>query len=303
MPHLKLLGWLSLTAGIWGGLLSMPGQAAEALLGQQEPLLQLAQALPSLQDLNPRPQPAPFEELTPLPALSPVEDLLGPQPPIPYQDLFPSVDDSPESSSEEATVVIERFNFLDSTVFSQEQLAAVTAPYTQRPVTFAEILQARSAVTQLYVENGYRTSGAIFPPQQLQNGVATIQVIEGRLEAIAVNGTRRLRPEYISSRLGIGTSPPLNVNRLLERLQLLQLDPLIESISADLQAGTQPGTNVLVVAVTEADSFDVTYTLDNNRSPSVGSVRHQIEVNEGNLLGFGGRAEPRLQHHRRQQRL
>ncbi|NJL87894.1 MAG: ShlB/FhaC/HecB family hemolysin secretion/activation protein [Leptolyngbyaceae cyanobacterium SM1_1_3] len=265
----------------------MPGQAAEALLGQQEPLLQLAQALPSLQDLNPRPQPAPFEELTPLPALSPVEDLLGPQPPIPYQDLFPSVDDSPESSSEEATVVIERFNFLDSTVFSQEQLAAVTAPYTQRPVTFAEILQARSAVTQLYVENGYRTSGAIFPPQQLQNGVATIQVIEGRLEAIAVNGTRRLRPEYISSRLGIGTSPPLNVNRLLERLQLLQLDPLIESISADLQAGTQPGTNVLVVAVTEADSFDVTYTLDNNRSPSVGSVRHQIEVNEGNLLGFG----------------
>jgi len=75
----------------------------------------------------------------------------------------------------------------------------------------------------------------------------------------------------------------------LNRLQLLQLDPLIETISADLQAGIRPGTNFLVVSVVEADSFDVGYTLDNNRSPAVGSLRHQVELREGNVSGFGDR--------------
>ncbi|ASC74055.1 Hemolysin activation-secretion protein [Halomicronema hongdechloris C2206] len=39
----------------------------------------------------------------------------------------------------------------------------------------------------------------------------------------------------------------------------------------------------------EADSFDVGYTLDNNRSPAVGSLRHQVELREGNVSGFGDR--------------
>ncbi|WP_346292883.1 ShlB/FhaC/HecB family hemolysin secretion/activation protein, partial [Sphaerothrix gracilis] len=271
--------WLGLTVGLWSGGVGAAAWAIESASITPGSALQLAQVLPPPQDLDPSPQEEPFEELTPLPTLPPVEDLLGPQPAVPDEELGITTD--------ETTVVIERFEVEGSTVFSEVELAAVTAPYTQRPLTFTEILQARSAVTQLYVDNGYVTSGAIFPPQQLQNGVATIQVIEGRLEQISVSGTRRLSPDYISSRLGIGATSPLNVNRLLERLQLLQLDPLIESISADLQAGTQPGTNLLVVSVIEADSFDVTYTLDNNRSPSVGSVRHQLQAEERNLLGLG----------------
>ncbi|MEM8505470.1 MAG: ShlB/FhaC/HecB family hemolysin secretion/activation protein, partial [Cyanobacteria bacterium P01_D01_bin.1] len=99
----------------------------------------------------------------------------------------------------------------------------------------------------------------------------------------------RLNSRYISRRVALGAKAPLNVNRLVERLQLLQSDPLVENITADLQAGTAPGTNTLVVSVEEADSFEVAYTLDNNRSPSVGSVRNQLRLFEGNLLGVGDR--------------
>ncbi|MEO0339933.1 MAG: ShlB/FhaC/HecB family hemolysin secretion/activation protein [Bacteroidota bacterium] len=45
----------------------------------------------------------------------------------------------------------------------------------------------------------------------------------------------------------------------------------------------------MVVSVTEADSFNVNYSVDNNRSPSVGSVRHQLQLNQANLLGLGDR--------------
>lgn len=220
--------------------------------------------------------PLPEQPLPPLP--SPEELLPSPAQPQPLDEL---PGDAP------VRVFVERFNVLGSTVFNEAELAEVTAPFSGREITFAELLQARSAVTQLYVERGYITSGAFIPPQTIEDGVITIQVIEGSLEAININGTRRLNPGYVRSRLALVAGTPLNQNRLLEGLQLLQLDPLIRSISADLQAGTRSGTSVLEVEVQEADSFNVQIGLNNGRSPSVGSFRRQIQFNQANLLGFG----------------
>lgn len=222
-----------------------------------------------LQDLERIPEP-PMPLPEPLPPLPPPEDLLD-------AEERPPVDQDVSGGDEIFTVT--GFNVVGSTVFSEAELAAVTAPYTDRPLTFAELLDVRSAITQLYVDAGYITSGAIVPPQTFQDGgVVEIRVIEGRLEEIQVTGIRRLQPGYISSRIAVGTSAPLNVDRLLERLQLLQLDPLIESIAADLRAGIQPGINTLVITVVEAESFDAIYNFDNNRSPSVGTARHQFRL-------------------------
>jgi len=174
-----------------------------------------------------------------------------------------------------------------STVFSLETLAKVTAPFTQRPLSFAELLQVRSAVTQLYVDRGYITSGALIPPQALQRGVVTIQVVEGSLEAIRIVGNRRLSDRYVRSRVALGTDKPLNVPRLLEALQLLQLNPLIENLSADLSTGARLGTSLLEVRVTEAETFLPQIVTNNNRSPSVGSFQRGVQLSEGNLLGLG----------------
>jgi hemolysin activation/secretion protein len=95
-----------------------------------------------------------------------------------------------------AAITVERYEVVDSTVFSPEELAAVTAPFTGT-ISFAELLQARSAVTQLYVDQGYITSGAFIPPQTLEGNVVVIQVVEGSLEGVNVTGNRRLRSSYI----------------------------------------------------------------------------------------------------------
>ncbi|NJN89591.1 MAG: ShlB/FhaC/HecB family hemolysin secretion/activation protein [Leptolyngbyaceae cyanobacterium SL_5_14] len=179
------------------------------------------------------------------------------------------------------------FEVVGSTVFDDATLAEATAPFTNRPISFAELLQARSAVTQLYIDAGYVTSGALIPPQTLEDGIVTIQVVEGSLEEIVVTGNRRLNSRYIRERLELAAEPPLNVPRLLEGLQLLQLDPLIENISAELSAGLRPGTSLLQVEVTEADTFAVQLSADNGRSPTVGSFRRRIQVSEANLLGLG----------------
>lgn len=225
----------------------------------------------------------PLPEQQPLPTPPPPEQLLPPPVQEPNQ-LEPTPGEAP------ATLIVKEFKFEGNTVFSDAKLAETLKNYIGRRISFAQLLQARTAITELYSQNGYTTSGAILPPQKISNpdsAVVTIRVVEGSLERINVTGTRRLRPGYIRSRLELAETKPLNVNSLLEKLQLLQLDPLIISISADLQAGTRPGTNILQVRVTEADSLSSNIILDNSRSPTVGSFRRQIVFNQANLLGFG----------------
>ncbi|NOK70996.1 MAG: ShlB/FhaC/HecB family hemolysin secretion/activation protein [Chloroflexi bacterium AL-N10] len=186
------------------------------------------------------------------------------------------------------TIVVEEFEFIGNTAFSQEELRQVIADFTGKPITFAQLIQAANAITELYIIQGYITSGAYIPSQELRSNTVKIQIVEGSLEAINVNILKgRLSENYVRSRLSLATSAPLNVNRLQSALQLLQLDPLIESLNVELSAGTKAGTNALDVAVIGAKTFNLQVQLNNNRNPSVGSFERGGEISEANLLGLG----------------
>jgi hemolysin activation/secretion protein len=182
---------------------------------------------------------------------------------------------------------IERIEVVGSTVFKPKDFAAITSGFVGREVSFAELLQVKDAVTKLYTDKGYVTTGALITPQTLDGGVVKIQVIEGGLEDIKITGNNRLRDRFLQSRIRLAAKKPLNVPNLLENLQMLRLDPKIQNLSAELQTGVKPGSNSLQVKIKEADTFRVTTTIDNGRSPSVGSLRRGAELNQGNLLGFG----------------
>ena len=205
---------------------------------------------------------------------------LLPPPKLPEQPI--SGQDDPN-----ARFQVDRIEVVGSTVFKPEQLTAITAPFVGRKLTFIELLQVKDAITKLYVDHGYVTTGALIVPQTVEAGVIKIQVIEGSLQEIKIIGNRRLRTQYIRDRILLGAKTPLNVPHLLEKLQLLRLDPQIQNLSAELQTGVHPGTSVLQVEVEEANTFKPTVTLDNGRSPSVGSFRRGIDLQEANLLGLG----------------
>ncbi|MGG6241241.1 ShlB/FhaC/HecB family hemolysin secretion/activation protein [Nodosilinea sp. AN01ver1] len=253
------------------GLFSPPGSLAAKT------------ALPTLAQVPPR-----TVEPRPLPPLPPPTDLLEPTPPDPSLTVPPAV--QPEDTvppGSEVSLVVDRFDVVGSTVFSEAELQAVLAPFVGRPLTLTELLQARTVITQLYVDRGYVSSGAFIPPQEPEQGTVTIQVIEGSLSDIQVEGTTRLNPSYITSRLALAATPPLRVDRLVDALRLLQLDPLIASISGDLSAGVEPGTSRLTVTVTEADSVDVDIATSNSRPTSVGTWERGLFLNQRNLTGHG----------------
>ncbi|MDG3494427.1 MULTISPECIES: ShlB/FhaC/HecB family hemolysin secretion/activation protein [Pseudanabaena] len=215
--------------------------------------------------------------------LPPPDRLFNPQNP-----QTPSDSQMPRHSNSEL-IVVKKFAVIGSSIFSDRELEKITNPYTNKPISIVELFQVRTKITELYLERGYITSGAYLPEQDLQTGTVKIQIVEGGLDRIKITGLSRLNAGYIQSRIAIATVKPLNRNRLLEALQLLQINPLIESISANLSPSLEAGLNDLEIKVTEAPTFSLPITFDNSRAPSVGSERRQIQMIEANLTGLGDR--------------
>lgn len=186
-------------------------------------------------------------------------------------------------------ITISRFKIIGNQVIPQAEIDRVLNPYLFRPISFIELLEAQQAITQLYVNRGYLTSGAYIPPQTIVNRTIKVEIIEGRIEDIKISGLNRLHPEYVRSRLAIASQPPLNQDKLLNALQLLQLNPLIKNISAELSKGINPGGSFLEIEIEEADTLALELSLDNQQTPSIGSLRRQVAIRENNLLGFGDR--------------
>ncbi len=196
---------------------------------------------------------------------------------------------------------IKGFKFIGNTAFSEEELDRVVAKFTNKRISFAELIQVEEIIRQKYVAGCqsndvnsnrpcYLNSDVVIPAgQKVDRGIVTIKIIEGAIEDIQVTGTKRLNPNYVRSRLALATKKPLDLNRLVEALQLLQLDPLIEELDAKLSPGIRPELSLLTIEIKEADSFTVIPAIDNGRNPSVGSFRRSIGLTEANLLGFGDR--------------
>jgi len=228
--------------------------------------------------------------------LEPPRPTLPPLPPTPPESPTPppSLTVPPQTpltppSELEVKVKVRRVEVLGSTVFSPAELEAAVASFIGKEATFEELLAIRTAITKLYTDNQYTTSGAFLPPQDVTDGVVEVQVVEGGIEKINIEGLKHLRTGYVRDRIGLAAHPPINLPRLEEALQLLQLDPLISTVQAELSAGTSPGLSVLTLNVKEAKRLTTTVIVENRDSPSVGEIRGTAAISYNNLLGYGDR--------------
>lgn len=227
-------------------------------------------------------KPNPNRERFPQPAPNPAPEQPNSTPPV-QQSPTPS----PSSPPASGTLQVNKIKITGSTVFGDKQFNPITKQVEGRSVTLEELRGVADKITQLYLDQGYITSRAILVDQTVANGIVEIRVIEGSLEKIEVQGTRRLKPSYVRSRVSLGAGTPLNTGKLEEQLRLLRADPLFANVEASLRAGDKPGQSILIVRVSEANPFVGSVGADNYSPPSVGSERFGINLAYLDLTGRG----------------
>ena len=215
----------------------------------------------------------PIEPITPPPTEEPLF-------PTPEEPISPNLPDSPSFPIQ--TIKVEGSN-----VFSSTDFAPLIDPLIGQNVTLNQLREVADAITQLYLDQGYLNSRAVLTEQTLSDGIATIEVIEGQVTDIEVNGLQRFRSSYFTSRLNRSIATPFNVNDLEDQLRLLQINPLIKNIEVDLEPGESPGESTLLVNVEEAPPWFGSAFVDNYSAASVGSERFGLSGGYRNLLGLG----------------
>ncbi|MEY3868060.1 MAG: hypothetical protein RLZZ338_1951 [Cyanobacteriota bacterium] len=254
-------------------------------LSPRTPLL-LAQN-PSTPLLNPQSDPNGDRFLQPTPQPTPQLPQKEPPPltPTPTPNPTPTPSPSPEFPS--TPIPIQKIEVLGSTILKLEEIEKLTRPFEGRSVTLQELRELAEKITEIYLDRGYITSRAILPPQTMRGGLVKIQIIEGKLATIQIEGNKHLKASYLSSRIRLGASVPLNPSKLEDQLRLLRLDPLLENVEASLRAGEKEGESILIVRIVEANRFGSSFSLDNYSPPSVGSERAGLYLRYRNLTGFG----------------
>jgi len=209
-------------------------------------------------------------------------------PPNPVLPPLPAPSEAePQQQLGQVRVFVHDIHVVGSTVFSEEELTAVTKPYQNRTLTTEDLEQLRLALTLLYVNHGYLTSGAVIPDQDVALGVITIQIIEGTLARIDVEGTNWFRQGYLRDRVGLGAGTPLRLEPIQERLQFLQRDTRIERINAELRPGEQRGESILGVKVKESSPWKLWLDFNNYQTPTVGAERGLVTLAHQNVTGHG----------------
>lgn len=309
-------------AGFWFTLLTASLTSTDLMAqttpvaGDRAPSPALAQQAPP-PFTPPRTVQPPSRQQTPLPEIKPAVPVQPEVPPLNIEKPQPAVP-SEKLPDVPPTVFVTQFRVEEPQVFSQPEIDEVTKSFLKKDLTFAELQAAADAINQHYLKKGYITSGAYVPAMNCKDpdgktivpcvitkdGVVPVRVVTDQVKPHGIQvrfvqkkkdaktefepaKRHRLRADYIRSRLAIATKNPLNQNRLLEALQLLQINPLIANIRANLYPSTTPGESFLDVDVEEARSFQASLLLDNGSPPSIGSFRRQIQINERNLTGRG----------------
>ncbi|WP_373531291.1 ShlB/FhaC/HecB family hemolysin secretion/activation protein [Vampirovibrio sp.] len=196
---------------------------------------------------------------------------------------------SPPAHFASAAFPIQKILIEGATLLSKEEANRLTRPYEGTPQTLDSLGRLVEQITGYYREKGYLTTEAFIPPQDVKEGVLRIQVQEGRVGNIHIEGSRFYRVRVIGRNLSQQPGEPLNFRKLERDLNASNRLNDGYKVKAFLSPGDQPGATNIKLKVAERQPLQVSPTFDNQGRYFVGLYRAGVEVRNDSLFRAGDR--------------
>jgi len=173
------------------------------------------------------------------------------------------------------TYYIKDFKIIGNMDLTQAQTDKALKAYKNRKLSLPQLHEAANALQAVHMKNGDLTTEVKIVPHSIHDGTVTLRVIEGVLEKEGIsvqNSGERIKSEKVLDLLNHTLKTGLMKEKDYERAILLTNDFPGISGKADLYLGEQPGTDDLVMTITDGDVFNGNIDIDNYGSYYTGRV-------------------------------
>ncbi|MEN4575681.1 ShlB/FhaC/HecB family hemolysin secretion/activation protein [Pantoea agglomerans] len=180
---------------------------------------------------------------------------------------------------------INQISLQQASLITPDTQKRLVAPYINQCLSLDRINQLVRAISEWYVQRGYITSRAFLTEQNLSHGTLNITVLEGKLEAIHLQG---------ASARQLNMAFPTRAGRILnlrdieqgmEQINRLRTTP----VQIEIIPSSQPGYSIVNLTSTPEFPLTLGLNMDNSgqRSTGVGQLSGSLVGND--LLGVADR--------------
>lgn len=200
----------------------------------------------------------------------------------------PAVNDGAPVESTQAALpfTVDQVQLLGVTRYPQDAFDDLTAGLVGHPVTLDDVGRVTRQVTARYRADGYLLVRTYVPAQSLDRRVLTLQVMEGRLDQVKIEGHgSRAMERYLEN---LRSEQPLTEATLERNLLLINDLPGNQASAVMAPAGSGAGTD-MYVKNEEFRRWDGFLGLDNRSSRYYGPWQAYGGVNLNDATGIGDR--------------
>ena len=170
-------------------------------------------------------------------------------------------------------VYINSIEVAPSEILSKEEINAIIQPIVGKNVFISDIQKVIDQLNHLYAEKGFVTAKAFLPEQTVENGHIYIELVESKVGNISVEQNKWTRSKYITDRIEQKQGQLFDIVELEQ--DILDFNRYNEGVNltANLTAGTQPGTTDITIKANENIPFHVVGIMDNAGRYQTGNLR------------------------------
>ena len=187
----------------------------------------------------------------------------------------------------EKPVYIREYRVVGAHQLSRQEVEAAVYPFLGPGRTSADVEQARAALEKAYQSKGYQAASVQIPPQQVKRGVVFLQVAEGRVGKLRVQGARYFLPSAIKAQArSLAEGKVINFNDVNRDIVALNQLP-DRQVTPSLRAGEEPGTVDIDLNVKDGKLHAGVLELNNRYSADTTPLRLNGSVSYNNLWQLG----------------
>ena len=169
----------------------------------------------------------------------------------------------PTTSDTELSFVLQNIRFTKSEIFTREELIEIVTPYMGKEIGFEALNHLVKAVNTAYRNKGILSAEALLPQQDIVEGTVIIQLVEGKLGQLLIEGNTYLQSDYVSDWIRQASGKNL-INAQELEVDMTRFNRVNDAkIYANARAGTEFGLTDIVIVVEEPQQNSVQVFVDN----------------------------------------